>query len=98
MLPFSSETKLSKEPKLSYLMRCEFLFVSLLTCAECNTVESARYSDRAENAYDLLVTQRDQRIDFGGASGGDVAGEQSGEDHTECYGAKCDRIGRRDFK
>ena len=49
MWPFSPQTKLPRELKLSYplkfllscLMRCEFLFVSLLACAESNTVESA---------------------------------------------------------
>lgn len=48
MQPFLTETKLPREPKLScelkfepfYVMRCEFLFVSLLACAEDNTVES----------------------------------------------------------
>ena len=39
-----------------------------------------------------LVTQRDQRIDFGRAPGGDVAREQRGEDHTKRYDANCDRI------
>jgi hypothetical protein len=48
MSPFSSETKLPKELKLSCELkfelscelRCEFLFVSLLAWTECNTVES----------------------------------------------------------
>ena len=47
MSPFLPETKLLREPKLSCalkfelscVMRCEFLFVSLLPCAEYNTVE-----------------------------------------------------------
>ena len=54
-LPFLRETKLPREPELSCelkselscVMRCEFLFVSLLTCAEYNTVESGVNSDWA---------------------------------------------------
>ena len=49
MSPFLSETKLPRAPKLSCELkfelscelRCEFLFVSLLAWAQCNTVESS---------------------------------------------------------
>jgi len=40
MPPFLPETELPREPRLSCVMRCEFLFVSLSACAEYNTVES----------------------------------------------------------
>jgi hypothetical protein len=66
MQPFSSETKLPREPKLSYalkfelscVMRCEFLFVSLLACTECNTVESDKVAEFRLSAFVPTCSRR----------------------------------------